>query len=333
MIRIIQIGLGPIGQQMVRYANARQGMKVVAAVDTDPQKAGMSLRRLCNIPTSPVSISNNLKATLLDHQADVALLTTTSAIKAAEPLIKEIASCGLPMVTTCEELSFPWQLHPNESRRIDDCCQTNGVACLGSGVNPGYLMDYLPVTLSSVCQSVEKIRVSRVQDASMRRIPFQQKIGAGCTLGQFEALKQKGTLKHVGLLESVFMVAHAMGWKLTHTSESINPVIAETDITSGYKKIMKGQACGVEQNGIGYVNNKEVIHLYFKAAVGIQGPFDGIKITGMPSFESKIPGGINGDVATCAITLNAINAVLKMTPGLKCMLDIPVPGWSETGSI
>ena len=187
-------------------------------------------------------------------------------------------------------------------------------------------MDYLPCVLSSVNQRVNKIKVTRVQDASKRRVPFQQKIGAGLTRPQFKAKKAEGTLRHVGLVESIHMIARNLRWKLDRTTESLKPVIAKRTITSGHVKIAKGCASGVEQIGRGYVGKKEVIRLHFRAAVGEHESVDIVRIIGNPTIESIIPGGINGDVATCAITVNAIRSIRSAGVGLKTMLDLPVPG-------
>jgi 4-hydroxy-tetrahydrodipicolinate reductase len=154
--------------------------------------------------------------------------------------------------------------------------------------------------MTAVCRKVESIKVSRIQDASVRRIPFQQKIGAGLTLDEFETKKQTGTLRHVGLAESVQMIAGRMGWKLDRTEDILTPVVAEQEITTGYVPIKAGMAAGVRQIGKGIVGDREVITLEFVAAVGQANPADTVEITGDPPIKSVIPGGVNGDVATCA---------------------------------
>jgi 4-hydroxy-tetrahydrodipicolinate reductase len=175
-----------------------------------------------------------------------------------------------------------------------------------------------------VCQKVERIRVQRVQDASHRRVPFQKKIGAGLTLAEFREKERSGSLRHVGLTESMQMIARAMGWKLSRTTESLKPVIASETITAGHTIIQAGMACGVEQIGRGYVGRRQVIMLEFRAAVGEPKSYDAVEITGKPSFRSVIEGGVNGDIATCAIVLNAVRSIQKAEPGLRTMLDLPL---------
>ncbi|MFH0794903.1 MAG: dihydrodipicolinate reductase [bacterium] len=327
MLKIVQMGIGPLGVKVVRFALERGGIEIVGAVDLDPNKIGKDLGEICGTKRLGVKVQKTLKAALGRKKADVAILTTVSSVKLIEKQIAEVARAGLHMVSTCEELSFPLRTNPRISKRIDAVCRKHGVACIGTGVNPGFLMDYLPCVLSSVCQSVQKIIVTRIQDASKRRIPFQQKIGAGLTLAQFRAKVAEGTLRHVGLPESLDMIAHSMNWKLTRKSESLRPVVAKHTITSGYKKIARGMACGVEQIGRGYVGGREVIQLRFRAAVGEKDSHDTVEIIGTPTIHSSIAGGLNGDVATCAITVNAVRAITQAKPGLRTMLDLPVPGF------
>ena len=327
MIRVVQMGLGPLGKKIVKYALDRQGIVFVGAVDPARDKAGKDLGKLCGRKPLGIIVQSDLASALKGQQADVAIVTTLSSLAKVESQIVEAASFKLPVVSTCEELSYPFGLQPEMSTRIHEACKRNGVACLGTGVNPGFLMDYLPSVLSSVCQDVTQVTVRRVQDASSRRIPFQKKIGAGLTVDQFDARVDEGTLRHVGLTESIHMIAASLNWRLDKTTETLRPVLAKRLIATGYKKIRKGEACGVEQIGRGFVGTKEVIRLHFRAAVGEKRSYDSIEIRGTPDLSSTIRGGVNGDIATCAVTLNALRSVLKASPGLKTMLDIPVPGF------
>ena len=322
MIDVVHLGIGPVGQKMVRYAVERGCFNITGAVDPAPEKAGKDLGRLCGIEPLGITVRANLAEAVADASAQIAVVATVSSLAALEPQIVELARAGLNIVSTCEELFFPWNTQPDLAKRIDQVCRDNGVACLGTGVNPGYLMDFLPTVLSGVCQDIKGIRVARVQDASVRRIPFQQKIGAALTLDEFEAKKQTGTLRHVGLPESVDFIAHRLGWKLERNVETIEPIIAEADIDTGYKPIAKGMARGVYQTGRGVVGDTEVITLTFRAAVGEPESYEQIEIEGDPPVKSRIAGGINGDTATCAITLNTIPSILKAAPGLKTMADI-----------
>ncbi|NQT97782.1 MAG: hypothetical protein HQ562_08605, partial [Candidatus Marinimicrobia bacterium] len=171
MLKVMQIGLGPLGQKIIRYVSQREGLQLVGAVDIDPNKVGSDLGELCNLEPLGILVSGNLTAANAD--AEVAVLATVSSLAQIEYQIMELAENGLNIVSTCEELSHPWNTNSEIARNIDRICKENNVACVGTGVNPGFLMEYLPTVLTSVCRNVEQIRVERIQDASTRRIPFQ----------------------------------------------------------------------------------------------------------------------------------------------------------------
>ncbi len=327
MIDIVHMGLGPLGQKMIRSAVERGSFRLVGAADVDPAKIGKDLGEFCGVKRLGIPISATLGDALRGKSPQVAVVTTVSSLAAFEPQLVALAKAKLPVVSTCEELFFPWRRQPELARRIDQICRDEAIACVGTGVNPGFLMDYLPTALTGLCQKVTGVRVWRIQDASVRRVPFQQKIGAGLTLQEFEAKHKAGTLRHVGLPESVDFIAARLGWQLDRVTESLEPVIAERDVTTGYKPIAKGMARGVFQVGRGFTGNNEVITLTFRAAVGEPESYEEIKIEGDPAFSSRIAGGINGDIATCAVTLNAVRSILTVTPGLKTMADLPTPSW------
>lgn len=329
MINVIQIGIGALGKQVLQYLADRDGVNVVGLVDLNPDVVGKSIGDIADTNDSGVIVQSSLDDAIKNapSKPEVAVLTTVSSIEKLVSQVEEAAKAGLHIVSTCEELTFPWKQHPEAASKIDTVCKDNGVTCLGTGVNPGFLMDYLPSAFTSVCQRVDSVTVERVQDASVRRIPFQQKIGAALTHDEFQAKKDDGSLRHVGLPESVDLIAHAMGWELDENKETLEPVIAKQKITNGYKPIEKGNPAGVEQVGSGFVDGDEKIKLVFRAAVGEEKSYDRITIKGLPNITTEIDGGLNGDVATCAITVNAVRSVTGSTPGLKTMLDVPVPAY------
>jgi hypothetical protein len=327
MIDIIHVGLGPLGQKLVRSAVARGGFRLVGTVDTDPAKIGKDVGEFCGLKPLGIPIAGSLDEALRGKAAQVAVVSTVSSVAALEPQLAPLARAKLHIVSTCEELFFPWRRAPEVARRIDRLCRDHGVACVGTGVNPGFLMDYLPSVLTGLCQKVTGVRVERVQDASARRIPFQQKIGAGLTPKEFEAKRAAGTLRHVGLPESLDFLADRLGWQLDRTTESIEPVLAEQDVATGYQPIAKGMVRGVHQVGRGFLGDNEVLTLTFRAAVGEPESYEEVRIEGDPAFSSCIAGGVNGDTATCAVTLNTVRSILAATPGLRTMADLPAPAW------
>lgn len=329
MINVLQIGFGPLGIQIAKYIADKSEVKTCAVVDINPDLVGKSINKVASDLEKNVFIYASVNEVIKEQniKPDIAIITTVSDLERLIPQVQEVAEYGIPIVSTCEELSYPWELQPELSNQLDNICKQNNVACLGTGINPGFLMDYLPSVMSSVCKEVEQVIVERVQDATPRRVPFQKKIGAGLDLEAFRAKQQEGTLRHVGLPESVYLLANSIGIKLDKVTEELQPVISDKQIQTEHIRIAQGDARGVEQVAYGYHNGDCKIKMHFKAAIGEPRSFDKITIKGTPSFSSEIEGGVNGDIATCAIAINSIKSVLKALPGLHTMADIPVPGY------
>lgn len=329
MKNILQIGFGPLGIQTAIFIAKKEQVKTVAVVDINKDLNEKSLYEISNELDQNVLVYSSVRAAVnqLDNKPDIAIITTVSSLEKLIPQIREVAKFGIPVISTCEELSYPWDMQPELSEQLDLLCKEHNIACLGTGVNPGFLMDYLPSVLSSVCKDIEQVTIERFQDATPRRVPFQQKIGAGLTLDEFKKKELQGTLRHVGLKESVSLLANSLGMKLERVTETLNPVIAENEIQTDHVKIHAGNARGVEQIATGYINGDCKVKMHFKAAIGEPRSYDKVTIKGTPSFSSEIDGGINGDIATCAITINAINSVLNAPAGLLTMADIGVPGY------
>lgn len=320
-IKIIQVGLGPLGQKTVAYLLERPCFQIVGALDVNPEIIGKDVAEVSGRPAIGVPISAALPPEIC-QAADCAIITTVSTMAAITPQILGLVRQGVPVVTTCEEMAFPWDESPDLAKQIDDEAKAHGVAVVGTGINPGFLMDTLPSMMTAVCQHVESVHVSRCQDASARRLPFQKKIGAGQTAESFAELVACKKIRHVGLTESIQMIANALGWKLSKTEDLISPVITDHAVQGSEIQIEAGGIAGVRQIGKGYVDGVERITLDFKAWIGEPDPHDTIRITGTPNIESTIKGGLNGDVATCAITVNATKQVLRAAPGLHTMTSL-----------
>lgn len=321
-MKVVQVGLGPLGQKITQFINQRQNIEIIGAVDVSSEIIDRDLGELCGVGDMGVKIQGSIRESLKRAKPDAVILTTVSTLEKIAPQIEEIISYGVPVVSTCEELSYPWDTSLSLAVRIDMAAKANKVAVLGTGVNPGFLMDSLPTFLTAVCQDVQRVTVHRIQNAAFRRIPFQRKIGAGLTLEQFEDKKKEGILRHVGLTESVQLIASRMGWQLSKTEDMLVPIVADREIKTDTMRIPVGHAAGVQQIGKGYVGSEDRITLVFRAAVGEPNPRDSIEIKGTPSVTSIIEGGVHGDVATCAITINALKQIITSRPGLRTMADI-----------
>lgn len=321
--RIICYGLGPIGQGIARLAALRPGIVIVGAVDVDPAKVGRDLGELLGGPPSGVLISDNIGA-LAAANADVVLHATGSALARVQQQLLDIMRIGANIVSTCEELAYPWTAQPQLAAALDAAARRAGVTVLGTGVNPGYAMDALPLMLTAPCAAVDAVRVLRVVDAAQRRGPLQKKVGAGLSVAQFDEQVRAGTVRHVGLPESLHMLATSLGWQLERTDDVIEPVIAEQAIVTDIVNVQPGQVAGVRQVASGFKDGREVLRLELRMYLGAPDPQDTIEIDGNPPVRMSIAGGLHGDVATAAMVVNAVNSVARAVPGLASMADAPL---------
>jgi hypothetical protein len=327
-IRVLHYGLGPIGNAVVKQVAARRGFKIVGAVDIDPAKVGKDLGQVAGVGRAlKVKVSADARKTIKSTRPDVVVLCTLSSLRKVTPQIEEILKLRVPIVSTTEELAYPTSGNLKYARAIHAAAKKAKVAVLGTGVNPGFTMDALPITLTGVCERVDSIRVDRIQDARVRRLPFQQKIGAGLTREQFQKKVDDASVRHVGLAESVSMIADAMGWKLDRITDEIQPKIASATVTSEFLAVDAGYVCGLVQDGIGYRNGQPIITLHMEAYLGAPESFDQVEVVGSPNIKSKIMGGVHGDVATASITVNSIPKILEVAPGLHTMRDMPIPSY------
>jgi 4-hydroxy-tetrahydrodipicolinate reductase len=323
-IRAIQYGLGPIGSAVARHVVEREGVSLVGGVDIDPNKVGRDVGEAIELGRDlGFPVDEDLGETLERRGADVVLHTTSSTFGQFKPQIVEILEAELDVVSTAEELSFPWLANPEEASEIDALARRIGKTVLGTGVNPGFIMDSLPLNLTSICRRVDRIDVTRVINASTRRGPFQDKIGSGMTTEDFEARMAAGKMGHVGLPESIGMVFDTLGRELTDYESDVEPVVAEELIRTEHVEVEAGRVKGLKQVARGYSEDGEFIRLTFVAALEAEDEGDTIRITGDPHLEVKLRG-TNGDIATVAIVVNAIPRVRGAGPGLVTMRDLPI---------
>jgi 4-hydroxy-tetrahydrodipicolinate reductase len=328
MIRVMHVGLGPIGALVARQTASRKGFRIVGGVDVDPKKLGRDLGEVIDAGrTLRVRVTDDISQTIKTTRPDVAVLCTSSSLKVVLPQFEEVLGRRVPIVTTTEEAAYPAPRNRRLAKRIDAAAKKAKVAVLGTGVNPGFTMDALPIALTAVCERVDRIEVQRVQDARIRRLPFQQKIGAGLTREQFARQVELGTVRHVGFTESIQMIGDALGWKLDRIVDDVAPKMAEQAVASELLSVEAGQVCGVIQNGIGYVKGAPLISLRLEAYLGAPDSYDSVLIEGSPRIYSKIAGGVHGDIATASITVNSIPAVLNAAPGFRTMRDMRLPSF------
>ncbi len=323
--RTVQFGCGPIGCYIVKFSVGRSNIELVGAVDIAPDKAGKDLGKAAGLDKElGITISDHAEALLKSVKPDIVIHTTGSKFDVVYEQLASIVKSGVNVVSTCEELSFPYVKHSELAVRLDDMAKTHNVTVLATGINPGFLMDAWPLFMTGVCKEVKAIRATRIQDACSRRIPFQQKIGAGLTALEFQKRVDGGSFGHVGMPESISMIAGALGWEIEKISETIEPVITDKVVSSNYITVPAGRAAGIRQLACAYRGGEPVISLEFQAYLGAPESYDSITITGTPNIDVKVPGGIHGDIGTASIVLNAIPRVVEAPAGLHTMKDMPI---------
>ncbi len=326
MIKIAVIGLGPIGLACAKAVQRDQSLRLTGLIDIDPAKLGKRLVEL-----DPDAEADDVGIVLdiddMQEKPDVAILCTTSYFDRLAPTLRQCMRLGIDVSSSCEEMAWPWLKHPHLSDVINGEAQKAGVTLVGTGVNPGFVMDLLPVVLSSMVSGVKKVNVTRVVDALTRRLPLQRKIGSTMTPEHFKKLADDNKIGHMGIGESVVMLAQGLG---RHPMQSdikitLDPVIAEREIECTVGTVLPGQVCGMHNTG-SYIGGGIEIQLDLTMALASPNPRDEIEIVGDRTILTLIPGSTPGDTATVAALVNVARKLPAAAPGLKTMLDLGACG-------
>jgi 2,4-diaminopentanoate dehydrogenase len=322
-VPVVVMGLGFIGRQIAKAAAASPELELVGAVDQSEALVGKPLselvqgldfhgkvaRKLDDLP------KQSLKGAVLLH-------ATGSRLPSVMAELLDAVGRGMSVVSTCEELALPAVRHPELAEQLDAAAQKAGVSVLGTGVNPGFVLDRLVATLGQACGEVRKVEASRVVDARTRREALQRKVGAGLSEDEFFRLVDDEKLGHVGLVESAALCALGLGMDCDDFEEEIAPVIAQEDIP-GKVPVKAGQVAGVAQAAIGTLDGVERVRISLVIAVGADDPGDRILIDADPPIDVAIRGGIAGDEATANTVIHAAARVAAAQPGLLTVLDLP----------
>jgi 4-hydroxy-tetrahydrodipicolinate reductase len=330
---VIQVGLGPMGKIITILLEKRKNINLKGVIDINPQFIGKNLSEILEFNVkSDLIIEADLDSVLTTGKIDAVIIATSSSLDKVAPLIYKAANSGCNIISICEELSYPFQYYPKLSEEFDALAKRNDISILGTGINPGYLMDLLPIVITAPCQSVKSIKVTRMMNSSKRRVPFQKKIGTGLTIQEFhKKISNKEITGHVGLKESIQMITAALGTDYDKIIElPPKEIVTEKEIKTSYgENVPKGNVCGLQSKAFAIKNDQNVITLDFVAYAGDHEEYDSIIIDGNPNIEQKIIGGVHGDLGTSAMVANLIPIVVEARAGLLTMKDIPVPRYTE----
>jgi len=327
-IRVALYGVGVISGFIANALLKKKGVEIVAAVDIAEDKVGKDLGDLLGLNKKlNLIVASNVSEVFSQTKPDIVIHATSSNLRQVKEQIVACIKERVSLISTCEELSYPYWKSNSIAEELDKLAKEYGVSVLGTGINPGFLMDTLPITVTAPCLSVKRVKVTRMMNSGKRRIPYQKKVGTSLTKQEFrEKIEKKEITGHVGLDCSIAMIAGSLGWKLDEIRElPPEPVLANRRIRTNYTTIAKGRVAGLRSRAYGVVNREKKIELEFVSHAGVKEEYDSVEIEGNPNVRMKIEGGVHGDVGTTAMIINSIPKVINAQPGLHTMNRLPIP--------
>jgi hypothetical protein len=320
-IRAAVMGLGPVGRSIARAALEHGDIELVAAVERDPTLAGRRLSELIDGVTSRVLVTADATAAFAELAGGVLLHATGSRLPEVTREILSAVEAHMSVVSSCPQLAFPWIDHPKAAQMLDRAAHSARVAVLGTGVNPGFVLDRLVVSAAAASGNVRHVHAVRSVNISNRRAPLLRRAGVGLSKDEFQTQVACSAVGHVGLVQSCSLVARGLGVEYEELGETIEPVFAES-LWEGNVRLRRGDVSGYRQRAYARKGGNEQVVLELIYAVSAADR-DVIVIDADPKVEVVIPGGISGDVATAWAIVNAAPSVVNVEPGLRSVLDLP----------
>ncbi len=320
-VRVAIVGLGAIGREVLKAVQSKPGLALVAVAD--PALVGQDAGEVAGVGACGVKIVASAEEAFAG-EVDVALVLTASGVADLLPIVEAASLRGVDVISTCEDLAYADLATPELARKMDARARAGGITVLGTGINPGFVMDRLPLTLAAACVRVDSVRVERVVDAAKRRGPLRAKVGADLTVAEFEAGVAARRLGHRGLPESCALVGLGLGVSFDEVRNTIEPVV--TSAAHPRVGIAPGRVAGLRQSAVGLKGGREIVRLDLEMSVAAPDPHDRVVIAGDPPLDVLVQGGTHGDRGTVGTTVSAIPAVVVASPGLKTVLDLPLLG-------
>jgi hypothetical protein len=331
-VKVILWGVGAMGQGMAEILLKKKGVEIVGAIDIG-EKLGKSIFDIIDIEKGDREdiIIKTAEETITEKAADVAIIATNSFTKDVFPRIKYCLENKMNVISTAEEMAYPMAQEPELAKKMDKIAKENGVSVLGTGINPGLIMDLLVVALTGACIDVDSIKAERINNLSPFGPAVMNGQGVGLTVEEFNKRVAEDNLDgHVGFPESITMIADALGWKLSDEIKlSREPIVSSVYRKAPYAEVQAGDVAGCNMKGYGYVDGELKIEMLHPQQVepqlegGTTGDF--ITIKGTPDINMSIKPEIPGGIGTIAMCVNMIPHIINASPGLKTMIDLPVP--------
>lgn len=329
-VRVAVFGLGRGGLDCLRLAAARPGLEVVGAVDDHPQRAGRTLTALTGLgQLDGLRVAADLEELFREHPPEVILHAGSPRVLEALPAIRPALELGVSVVSNCAELVFPFLKAPQLSREIDVLCRHTRSRLVATGVNPGFILDVLPLYLSGCCRELTALRATRRVDA--RTLPPEtcEQLALGGEFAHVTEHLRLGTAGHVGLPESVAFLAHGLGWELDEILQEGEALRARQEMTLAGRTIPAGRVGGVHQRARGRRGGRIVIELELRIEAGEPAPYDTLHLEAVPPVTLQLAGGLDETLAAPAMMLHAIPRLLAAAPGLHLATDLSLLRWSE----
>ena len=331
-IQVAIWGFGAMGSGIAKVLLQKKGVEITGVCDIHPARVGKSIFEILGVERgdrNDVTVIGDIDLAL-DPKPDLCILATDSFTKKAYPKICHLIEKGVNVISTAEEMSYPLAQNPELADKMDALARGAGVSVLGTGINPGLMMDLLAICLSGCMTDVESVTCRRVNSLSPFGPAVMEEQGVGLAVDVFNKGVEDGTLAgHVGFAESVGMIADALGWKVDKFEQQMSPIVTSVDRKSPYGFAKAGDVAGVNMTGQGYVDGKVKIDMYHPQQIEpeMEGTHTGdyIELKGTPEVNMSIRPEVDGGIGTIAMIVNMIPHVINARPGLKTMLDLPVP--------
>lgn len=332
-VKVALWGFGAMGSGIAKVLLGKKGVDIVGVCDIHPARVGKSIYELLGVERGEhpeVLVNPKIEEVVHDGNCDICVLATDSFTKKAFPKIKYVVEQNVNVVSTAEEMSYPMAQEPELAEEMDKLAKAHGVSILGTGINPGLMMDLLAICLSGCMTDVEKVTCRRVNSLSPFGPAVMEEQGVGLSVDAFNKGVEDGSLAgHVGFSESVGMIAKALGWKVDKFEQQMSPIVTKVDRKSPYGFAKAGDVAGVNMTGQGYVNGEVKIDMIHPQQIEpeMEGTHTGdyIVLSGTPEVNMSIRPEVDGGIGTIAMVVNMIPHVINARPGLKTMLDLPVP--------
>jgi 4-hydroxy-tetrahydrodipicolinate reductase len=330
-VRVIIWGMGAMGSGMAKMLLKKQGVEIVGAIDIGT-KLGKSMFDLIGEDKGdkPEVIIGTPEEVIKEKCADVCLCVTDSFTAKAFDKFKFVMEKGINVISSAEEMAYPKAQEPELAKQLDEIAKANKVSILGTGINPGLIMDLLVVVMTGCCESIDHILAKRVNSLSPFGPTVMEEQGIGLTLDEFNKKKEAGKMSgHVGFHESISMIAEAIGWKVDQITQDMEPIVTDVDRKAPYGYAKAGDVAGVAMEAEGVVDG--VVKINMEHPQQIEPEQVGVKtgdyviIKGTPNINMVNSPEVPGGIGTIAMCVNMIPQVINAKPGLKTMIDLPVP--------